>query len=213
MATCFNQTLGPGTVGKDVSPEEQATRGLAEVAKRFGVKPEEIDQAIRAWGEKAQDPYDVALAQFYQRNYDAAIPDLEGSRRIRQERALKSVAELVDVDMLLGQSFFWKQEFPKAAETLQEANRYRPNDNFILAWLGNSLMNAGDLVSAETALRESVGISKLKFGPEHENVSAVLNSLGLVLLEKGELPQATNILREARAPSSTNRRTMQPGAS
>jgi hypothetical protein len=49
---------------------------LAAVAKQYGLSPDDLDQAIRAWGPKATDPYEAGLAALYERNYPKASAEL-----------------------------------------------------------------------------------------------------------------------------------------
>jgi predicted nuclease of restriction endonuclease-like RecB superfamily len=51
-------------VGEQAS-EQQRKEALAEVARSFGLAPEEVDKAIRAWGQQTEDPYEKGLAALY----------------------------------------------------------------------------------------------------------------------------------------------------
>jgi hypothetical protein len=42
--------------------EEQRKRILADQGQSFGMSVEEIDKAIRAWKERAEDPFDIGVA-------------------------------------------------------------------------------------------------------------------------------------------------------
>jgi len=46
--------------------KQQRTEALGTVAKDFGLEPEDIDRAIRAWGERVEDPYEKGLAALYE---------------------------------------------------------------------------------------------------------------------------------------------------
>ena len=70
---------------------------LEAVAKQYGLQPEDLDKAIRAWGAKTTDPYDAGLAALYERNYDKATTDLQTSLSKREEK-LASDQNAVAVD-------------------------------------------------------------------------------------------------------------------
>ena len=53
-------------------PTEDPKANLAAVARQYGLAPDELDRAIRAWGANATDPYEAGLAALYERNYPKA---------------------------------------------------------------------------------------------------------------------------------------------
>jgi len=53
---------------KDKTKTEQR-RVLAEVSKVFGLTPDEVDEAIRAWGRRTADPSQQELATTYEKTY------------------------------------------------------------------------------------------------------------------------------------------------
>src|ERR1035441_3961819 len=57
---------------KDQAPEEDLKKSLDSVAKRYDLKPDDVDQAIRAWGAKTTDPYEAGLAALYERDFPKA---------------------------------------------------------------------------------------------------------------------------------------------
>jgi DNA-binding phage protein len=72
----INKANAPKTLEKE-EHEEDPKVNLAAVAKQYGLDPEELDKAIRSWGEKTTDAYEAGLAAWYQRNYPAASAQLK----------------------------------------------------------------------------------------------------------------------------------------
>jgi len=60
----INQGNAPKTPEKE-GREEDPKANLAAVAQQFGLDPEDLDKAIRAWGEKTTDTYEAGLAALY----------------------------------------------------------------------------------------------------------------------------------------------------
>jgi hypothetical protein len=83
-AAQINKENAPKSAGEHTS-EEQSKEALSAVAKQFGLTPKEIDQAIRNWGERTEDPYDNSLAALYGRRYPEASLELEKSFSTRKK--------------------------------------------------------------------------------------------------------------------------------
>ncbi len=75
LAAKFNATLTP-KLKDERTTEEERKAALAEVARSFGLTPEEADRAIREWSKKAVDPYDKGEIALYQQNYPEATLQL-----------------------------------------------------------------------------------------------------------------------------------------
>jgi hypothetical protein len=58
LAAKFNAML-KAKLNDERTTEEERKAALSEVARSFGLTPEEADRAIREWGKKAVDPYDI----------------------------------------------------------------------------------------------------------------------------------------------------------
>ena len=65
MAASINKEISPKTP-EAPSPEDQKRRALEQVARSFGLPVEDIDKAIRAWGQKTDDVYERGLVALYQ---------------------------------------------------------------------------------------------------------------------------------------------------
>ena len=99
----LNRADAPKTAGQRGSQEDRKAN-LDAVAKQFGVSPEDLDHAIKAWGEKTSDPYEAGLAALYARNYDKATADLQASLKQREEKLASDQRGVVDAAFFLGQS-------------------------------------------------------------------------------------------------------------
>ena len=186
MVQRANQVGVPRAAERDKSDGEQRKRALEEVAKIFGLEPQELDNAIRAWGQKASDPYDRGLAELYTRNYAEATPDLRKSAAIRREKASQAEAELVDADLSLGESLNGEGKYREATEPLTEANLHRRDDPVILSWLGSSLQSSGDYAGAEPSYRRALSLDEKALGPDHPDVARDLNNLATLMHARGD---------------------------
>src|SRR5207253_2274993 len=58
LAEKINNASAPKTSDKQ-SLLEDSKAALAKVARQYGLSQDDLDQAIRAWGAKATDPYEA----------------------------------------------------------------------------------------------------------------------------------------------------------
>src|SRR5262245_53305898 len=89
LAAKFNATLKP-KLKDERTTEEERKAALAEVARSFGLTPEEADRAIREWSKKAVEPYDKGEIALYQRNYPEATEQLSKSYEMRKSAIIRA---------------------------------------------------------------------------------------------------------------------------
>src|SRR5215510_4253892 len=142
MAARFNSKLTPQLKAETKSEaitEEQRKAALAELAASVGLKSDEIDHAIRAYGGKTADPYEVGVIALYERNYAKATAELTRSYEMRKQVLNKAQERMVAVALSLGQSLHEQGAYREAAVKFQRANALKPDDTVILNWFGASL--------------------------------------------------------------------------
>jgi tetratricopeptide (TPR) repeat protein len=138
LAAKCNATLTP-KLKEERTTEAERKVVLAEVARSFGLTPEDADRAIREWGEKAVDPYDKGVIAIYQQNYPEATAQLTRSYDMRRLALQKAKAEMVEVTFSLGQALYGQGRYPEAMEKLREADALRNGDASISNYLGIAL--------------------------------------------------------------------------
>src|SRR5205085_6075662 len=91
---------------KEVTPkldrqisDEERKPVLKQQAEAVGLKPEEVDQAIREWGKTVTDPYRQGLAALYEKNFPKAEKLLVQSYQTRKDA-------FQDAAFFLGQTLF-----------------------------------------------------------------------------------------------------------
>src|SRR5260370_40474087 len=99
----INKANAPKTADKQ-APQEDPRANLAAVAKEYGLAPDDLDQAIRKWGGKTTDSYQVGLAALYEQNYAKASAQLANSLRGREEKLAGDQKAVADAACFLGQS-------------------------------------------------------------------------------------------------------------
>ena len=132
---------------------------LVEVAKRFGLKPGDVDQAIRAWGKRTRDPYERALAELYTKQYPAAEQDFAASLRQAEEEESQVRSKVANRASFLGQTYFKQGKYALAIDAFKKAAERRPEDSDILFRLAHALAKNGQSSQAweigEQALKQS----------------------------------------------------------
>jgi hypothetical protein len=117
MAAQFNAKLTPRLKAETKSEaitEELRKTVLAELASGVGLKPDEIDQAIRAYGGKTSDPNEAGVIALYERNYAKATAELTRSYEMREQALDKAREDMVAVALS-----FLGPEHPNVAIVLE----------------------------------------------------------------------------------------------
>ena len=194
----INKTNAPKTADKR-APQEDRKANLGAVAKYYGLVPDELDQAIRAWGAKATDPYEAGLAALYERNYPNASTLFADSLRQREGKLATAQKAVADAACFLGQSLLEGGKYRESATAYDRCLQLRPDDGAILNRLALSLGYAGDSAAAERIFRRALDINEKTLGPENPEVAYSLNGLGFALQDKGDFAGAESLYRRALA--------------
>src|SRR5664280_640789 len=197
FAEKINKANAPKTADKQAAEDPKAN--LDAVAKQFGVTPEDLDKAIRAWGAKTTDPYDVGLAALYARNYDAATSSLKDSLKQREQKFATAQKDVADAAFFLGSSLYEQGKYRESAAAYQRCLQIRPDDATVLNNTAMSLKEAGDYPGAEPLLRQALAIRERALGPDHPDVAVSLNNVAALLYAKGEYAGAELLFRRALA--------------
>jgi tetratricopeptide (TPR) repeat protein len=198
LAAKINKANAPKTVEKE-GREEDPKANLAAVAKQYGLDPEELDKAIRSWGEKTTDPYEAGLAALYQRNYPVASQQLRESLKNGEGKLAADQKAVADTAFFLGESLYEEGKYQEAAMAYQRCLQLRPDDAIVLNNLGDSLMAAGDYTGAEPPLRRALAIDEKALGRDHPNMAIDLNSIAILLEHQRDYAGAELLLRRALA--------------
>jgi hypothetical protein len=79
------KAYSPNSTGKATPPQDPKVNRAA-VAKQYGLSPDEMDRAIRAWGRKTTDPYEAAQAALYEGNFSKASVLFQDLLKQREEK-------------------------------------------------------------------------------------------------------------------------------
>ena len=201
----INKANAPKSADKQAAPEDPKAN-LNAVAKQFGLSPDKLDKAIKAWGAKTTDTYEAGLAALYARNYDKATTDLQTSLSHREEKLAADQKALgvdqkqvADAALFLGQSLYQQRKFKQSAVAYQRCLQIRPDDAKVLNSTANSLSQAGDYAAAEPLYRRALAIDEKALGPDHPLVAMRLENLAALLDAKGDYAGAEPLYRRALA--------------
>ncbi|MGA2964596.1 MAG: tetratricopeptide repeat protein [Terriglobales bacterium] len=194
----LNKANAPKTADKQ-APQEDPKANLAAVAKQYGLAPDDLDRAIRAWGAKTTDPYELGLAALYGRNYAKASAQLADSLRGREEKLAGDQRAVADAAFFLGQSLYEEGKYRDSATALQRCLQFRPDNVAVLNSLALSLTNAGDYADAEPLYRRALTISENALGADHPHVATYLSNLGSLFHLRGDYADAETLYRRALA--------------
>src|ERR1700733_10721157 len=196
LASRINAANNSRRTNGEFAPEDPKAN-LAVVAKQYGLAPEEVDRAIRAWGATVTNPYNAGLAALYERDYPKASTLLADSLREQEKRLESDREETANTAFFLGKSLWQEGKYGESVKAYRRSLELLPNDTGVLASLGCSLTSAGDFNSAETVLRSTLRIDEGEVGKEHPWVASDLENLAVVLLHKDQYAEAERLLERA----------------
>jgi tetratricopeptide (TPR) repeat protein len=197
MTTSILAEFSKQTTPQQPLTEEQRKHILGEQAERFGLPAAEIDKAIKAWRERAQDPYDIGIAALYERNYSKAADQLEKALQIRKKQETESREKVVEAAYFLGQTQYEQGHYAQGAESYSEALKRRPDDPLIMNAYGLTLQAAGKYYEAEPLFKRSLEIYEKVLGKDHANVATALNNLANLYRTQGKYAEAEPLFKRS----------------
>ena len=104
-AAQINKANAPQGVAEKRDSETERKEALTTVAKGFRLPPEEIDKAIRAWGQRTEDPFEKGLATLYEKRYPEASEQLAKSFEMHKTSEARSGKRRRTLHCFLGSLF------------------------------------------------------------------------------------------------------------
>jgi tetratricopeptide (TPR) repeat protein len=181
---------------QDLSDVERKL-ALREIADSVGLTPEELDIAIREWGQEANDPFDRGIYELYKRNYPKADQLLTQSYNLRKDSKQNADAKFADVALNLGQAKYEEGKYNEAIEKFQEALASRKNDAEIMKWLGNGLLQVGKYAAAEPFYKRALTICEKTLGKDHHTTAIALDNLAVLYDAQGKYADAEPLYKRA----------------
>jgi len=148
--------------------EEQRRAVLQAQAAAYGLKPEEVDAAIRAAGQKAPDLYEQGLAALYEKDYPLAAERL-GKALAASEKELAEAPEsereaarerAADRAAFLGGALAEQGRYHEAVPSYQRAAELLGEHAATLNQLGIALTADGDYAGAEAVLKRALAAAR-----------------------------------------------------
>lgn len=163
---------------------------LAELARKHGLQPADIDAAVQAWAMKTKDPYQLGLAALYAQNYAQAAQLLSKSLQ-------ENETDYVNNAVFLGQALYREGDYVRAAEAYRKAKALRAEDPDILDGLGVALYALGQYSEAEPLYYRALRIREESLGSDHPAVARSLNNLEWLYQRNGQLKEAERLAERA----------------
>ena len=189
----LNLSTAPKDAGNQ--PAERRADALRQTAATLGVQPSELDTAIRAYGPRANDPYDKGMVALYAGDMANATERLTAALKQREERLEAGKRDAADAAFFLAQALYRQNQYAQAVAMYRKALAYRPGDPATTNNLALALLHTGDYVAAAPLLQLAVATIEAASGPNDPEVVFALNNVGAVLFAKGELVAAENVFR------------------
>jgi tetratricopeptide (TPR) repeat protein len=158
LATITAQILkanSPGAI-RSGTPEERHREAIEEVARAFGLPPDDVDKAIREWSRKTEDPSEKALAFLYAKNYPEATRSFKDAIQIDKQQMASAPDKMFRDERFLANSLFLQKQYKQSEEAAKEALNLRPADVGTHEVLGLALLSDGEKDEAIAEFREVV---------------------------------------------------------
>ena len=182
--------------------EEQRRAVLQAQAAAYGLKPEEIDAAIRGAGQKAPDLYEQGLAALYEKNYPLAAERL-GKALAASEKELAEAPEsereaarerVADRAAFLGGALFEQGRYHEAVPAYQRAAELLGEHAATLNQLGTTLLADGDYAGAEAAFKRALADAR---STRSDLEWPIQGNLAIVREDQGDLAGARALKEQA----------------
>ena len=196
LAARINETNAPKSVDERLTDEERK-ENLKKIVQEYGLKPEDVDQAIRVWGKKTKDPYEKGLAALYAENYPEATEQLSESLRIREKEFEEVLNKVVDAAFFLGKSLYQQGRYRESLKPFEKAASLRKVDPKILNEFGLALHKTAEYAKADSILKMALTIREQEFGLEHPDVAESMNGLADLYKTLGRFAEADSLFRTA----------------
>jgi tetratricopeptide (TPR) repeat protein len=189
------------TTGKIVdgqTSDDLQKQAMGTISKQYGLPAEEIDRAIRGWGAKSSDPYDIGLAALYERNYPEATKQLTSSLEAREENLQTAKESVVDAAFFLARSLYEQGFYQRAAIAAEKALHLAPDNPGVMSLTAVVLLETGRLAEARPYLEKLLEIDE-KAAPNSLGTVVDLDNLGESMEASGDLINAEATFRKALA--------------
>jgi tetratricopeptide (TPR) repeat protein len=141
---------------------------LTEVAKKYGLQPSDVDDAIRRWGAQTKDPYERALAEFYSKEYPSAERDFSDLLNQAEQEAARARLKVANRAASLADTLYAQSKYRDAIAAYRKAIDNNPSEpayqiGYATALVANrqSPEAKGILTDAINALRKSSDFSSV----------------------------------------------------
>jgi tetratricopeptide (TPR) repeat protein len=165
---------------------------LKQQAAAYGLRPDDVDTAIRAAAEKSPDLYEQGLASLYQENYPLASQQLAQALAASEKELQQAREKVGDRSFFLGGALEGAGRYPEAVASLRKALDVRGEDARTLGRLGQALLDAGEFSEAKAILGRALTAAKLDRAGDKLKL-AILDSQALTLTAQGDLAGARRL--------------------
>lgn len=172
---------------------------LEAAARAFGLPPDEVDKALRAWGENTSDPYGRGLANLYKESYPQAGKELSQALKMREKKLPPDQAAIADAAAFLAQARYQELKFPAAVSAYRLAFRLRPYDSALMNNVAGSLWATRHFKGAESWYRRALAHDEKTVPANHLDVVRDLLNLAWLAVHLDDYPRAEALYRRALA--------------
>jgi tetratricopeptide (TPR) repeat protein len=204
MTESILKRVHPSTSSNGETSQDRA-ENLSAVAAYYGLSPEEVDQAIRAWGQRTTDTYGAGLAALYDRNYPKASSLLGSSLDVREKQLAADEQKVADerkkasdAAFFLGLSLYSQGKYRESADAYQRCREIFGRDEPALMnnW-GMSMIGMGNYLAAEALIKRSLVARTVTYGQRPCEVASSFNNLGIAFEDESRYAEAVEPLQTA----------------
>jgi len=152
IAQSIISSVGQRQQAKTKITDEQRRAVLQQQAAAYGLKPEDVDGALRTASQQSSDPYENGLTALYEKNYPVASERLEKALAASEKELTHVKDTLGDRAFFLGRSLYEQDRYQEAEIAFKRSAEFRGEHSETLTWLGLTLLSEAKYSEAATAL-------------------------------------------------------------
>jgi tetratricopeptide (TPR) repeat protein len=170
---------------------------LNEVAREYGLRPEEVDLAIRNWGKQTTNSSEKGLSELYAHQYPEAVKDLQDSLQEQKDAEKVVKIKVAEGAALLGRALREEGRYAEAVAAYKEAVEANPRNGTYLFSLAFTMFDNNDPKQAEALSAKALELDKARLTDDDSELAYSYYAAGAIFVNQHKYAAAEPYFRKA----------------